>query len=62
VTIRFEWDEKKAKANLKKHKVGFDEAETVFGDASAKIFYDETHSIDEDREIIVGHYEENKGI
>jgi len=30
--LRFEWDEKKAKANLKKHRVDFDEATTVFTD------------------------------
>lgn len=35
--MQFEWDAEKAEANLKKHGVGFDEAETVFGDSLARI-------------------------
>ena len=54
MSVRFEWDDDKAKANLKKHKVSFDEACTVFGDALAKIFGDDQHSAGELREIIVG--------
>jgi uncharacterized DUF497 family protein len=53
--MQFEWDIEKAEANLKKHRISFAEAETVFGDPLAKIFDDELHSIDEKREIIVGH-------
>lgn len=53
--MQFEWDTKKAAANLKKHKIDFAEAETFFGDPLAKIFDDEIHSIDEKREIIIGH-------
>ncbi len=52
---KFEWDQEKARANLSKHKVGFDEASTVFVDPLAKIFYDQDHSTDEIREIILGH-------
>jgi uncharacterized protein len=55
MSVTFEWDDDKAKANLKKHKVGFDEASTVFADHLAKIFSDNEHSADEIREIIVGH-------
>jgi uncharacterized DUF497 family protein len=55
MSVRFEWDDDKARSNLKKHKVGFDEASTVFGDPFAKIFFDEEHSSQETREIIVGH-------
>jgi uncharacterized protein len=55
MSVRFEWDDDKAKANLKKHKVSFDEASTVFGDPLAKIFSDDKHSPEEVREIIVGH-------
>ncbi|HZS06401.1 MAG TPA: BrnT family toxin [Blastocatellia bacterium] len=55
MTTRFEWDENKAASNLDKHGVSFDEASTVFDDPSAKIFDDETHSISEYREIIIGH-------
>ena len=46
---------RKAAANVKKHKVAFDEALTVFADPLAKIFDDPDHSEDEKREIIVGH-------
>jgi uncharacterized DUF497 family protein len=55
MSLRFEWDKKKAAANLKKHKVSFDEATTVFDDPLAYIFDDEDHSEDEHREIIIGH-------
>jgi hypothetical protein len=58
--VQFEWDTKKAAANLKKHKIDFAEAETVFGDSLAKIFDDEIHSIDEKREIIIGHSIKNR--
>ena len=53
--VTFEWDDRKSKTNLKKHRISFDEAKTVFRDALAKIFHDPDHSIDEDRELIVGH-------
>jgi uncharacterized DUF497 family protein len=53
--LRFEWDEGKAASNLSKHKVSFEEAQTVFYNPLACIFDDEWHSLDEPREIIVGH-------
>ena len=53
--MTFVWDSDKAAANLKKHKVSFDEASTVFSDPLALIFPDEAHSIAEGREIIIGH-------
>ena len=53
--LRFEWDETKAETNLSKHGVSFQEAQTVFLDPLARIFDDEFHSVDELREIIVGH-------
>jgi uncharacterized protein len=53
--MQFEWDKKKSAANLKKHAITFDEASTVFGDPMARIFDDEDHSVEEAREIIVGH-------
>ena len=52
--IRFEWDEKKAVANQKKHHVSFDLAITVFDDPSALIAPDEKHSKVENREWIIG--------
>ena len=51
----FEWDKNKARINAQKHKVNFDEAKTVFYNPLSKIFDDESHSIKERREIIIGH-------
>jgi len=52
--IRFEWDQKKSRASLKKHGVSFEEAQTVFLDENAMRFYDPDHSEDEDRFIMLG--------
>ncbi len=52
--LRFQWDEKKGKANLKKHGISFEEARTVFYDENAIQFYDPDHSDDEDRFILLG--------
>ena len=53
--VQFEWDQRKVTSNLRKHGVSFDEASTVFRDQLACIFDDETHSDQEQREIIIGH-------
>ena len=53
-TLRFEWDDRKAAANLKKHGVGFDEAKSVFVDENAKLIDDPDHSEVEDRFVILG--------
>ena len=50
----FEWDEDKAKENLRKHKVSFEEATTVFSDPLSASTDDPDHSIDEDRNITIG--------
>ena len=55
MSLEFEWDPKKAVANLGKHGVSFEEAITVFADPLARIFNDDKHSSEERREIIVGH-------
>jgi hypothetical protein len=55
MNFRFEWDKIKAAANIRKHKVNFDEAKTVFHDPLARIFDDEEHSKLEKREMIIGH-------
>ncbi len=52
--IVFEWDPAKAKKNIQKHQVSFNEAATVFGDPMSMTFYDPDHSIDENRFITVG--------
>ena len=43
MSLTFEWDDVKAKKNLKKHSVDFEEAQSVFADISACIFDDEWH-------------------
>jgi len=53
-SLVFDWDKRKAKANLKKHNVSFDEAKTAFFDESALQFYDPDHSEDEDRFLLLG--------
>ena len=52
--MEFEWNENKAGSNFQKHGVTFDEAKTVFDDSLASIFDDIWHSIDEQRELIIG--------
>jgi uncharacterized DUF497 family protein len=52
--VRFEWDPKKAAANLKKHGVSFQEAATVFGDPLAITFQDPDHSEGEERQLTFG--------
>ena len=52
--LRFEWDEKKSRSNQRKHGVSFEEAQTVFFDEHAVEFYDETHSPEEDRFLLLG--------
>ena len=53
--MKFQWDSKKATANVQKHGISFDEAVTVFKDPLALIFDDNAHSENEYREIIIGH-------
>lgn len=50
----YEWDAAKARANLRKHKVSFEEAASVFLDRFALTYQDPDHSDEEDREITVG--------
>ena len=52
--IKFSWDKNKAQSNLKKHKVSFEEAKTVFDDENARLIFDPDHSEDEDRFILLG--------
>lgn len=52
--IKFEWNPAKAASNLKKHGVSFEEAQTVFYDEFAVQFYDEPHSAEEDRFLMLG--------
>ena len=52
--IQFEWDAPKAAANVKKHGVSFEEARSVFYDEFAVQFFDEDHSGDEARFLLLG--------
>ena len=52
--MNFEWDEEKAKKNLKKHNVDFDEATTVFSDPFSITIPDPDHSVGEHRYIDIG--------
>lgn len=58
--FEFEWDENKAKTNLTKYEIFFEDAKTVFQDIFAYIFYYEWHSNNEEREIIIGHDSKNR--
>ena len=53
-SLRFEWEHRKASANLKKHGISFEEAKSVFYDEGAKLISDPDHSEDEDRFILLG--------
>lgn len=52
--MRFEWDRSKAERNLKRHRVSFDEAVTVFYDPLTATFDDPEHSRGENRLITIG--------
>ncbi len=54
MSLAFEWDPEKARANARKHGVSFDEAATSFGDPLSVTIPDPDHSDDEDRFILLG--------
>ena len=58
--IEFQWNETKAIANLKKHKVSFEEARSVFFDEFAVQFFDKQNSTSEDRFILLGRSSESR--
>ena len=53
-SIQFEWDPRKAQANLRKHKVSFEDAQSVFSDEHALLIDDPDHSKEEDRFVLLG--------
>jgi hypothetical protein len=53
--LTFQWDPRKAKKNVEKHKVSFEEAASVFADPLSMTFPDPDHSVDEMRYITLGH-------
>ena len=52
--LRIEWDEGKNRENVRKHKVAFEEAATVFSDERALLLADPDHSDEEDRFVLLG--------
>jgi uncharacterized DUF497 family protein len=52
--VIYEWDPAKAAANLRRHKVSFAEAASVFLDPLALTFSDPDRSDEKDREITIG--------
>jgi uncharacterized DUF497 family protein len=50
----FEWDDEKAKSNLKKHGVSFEEGATIFNDPKVATISDPDHSEDEERYVSIG--------
>ena len=52
--IRFSWDARKVRQNVKSHKLSFEEASTVFSDDKAIEFFDPDHSKKEDRFLMLG--------
>lgn len=53
-SIAFSWDDRKNKAEQKKHGVSFEEAQTVFFDENAIEYFDPDHSEEEDRYLMLG--------
>jgi len=56
----FEWEHQKAKSNLKKHGVSFEEASTAFQDTLSLAIDDPLHSIDEERVVLIGMSNKNR--
>ncbi len=54
MSLVFEWDEKKATVNRRKHRVSFEEASTAFGDPLSITIEDPHHSKNENRLILIG--------
>jgi uncharacterized DUF497 family protein len=60
VSLVFEWDNVKAKANKRKHRVSFEEAATAFGDPLSITIRDPDHSAREKRFVLVGRTHKGK--
>jgi len=53
-SISFSWDDRKNIANQKKHRLSFEEAQSVLFDEHAIEYYDPDHSESEDRFLMLG--------
>ncbi|MEA3289240.1 MAG: BrnT family toxin [Campylobacterota bacterium] len=54
MNYNFEWDPNKAKSNILKHQISFEDAASIFKDENAISIFDEDHSDSEDRWITIG--------
>jgi uncharacterized DUF497 family protein len=54
MALTFEWDARKARSNLTKHRISFEEASTVFADGLSLTIPDPDHSLAEKRSITLG--------
>ena len=52
--VLVEWDENKNKINIQKQGISFETAALVFADEERIEYYDEIHSVNEDRYIVLG--------
>ena len=62
MALTFELDESKAKENLRKHKVSFEEEKTIFNDPLLLTFPDPEHSESEQRYINLGRSSRDRGL
>jgi uncharacterized DUF497 family protein len=60
MSLQFEWDAAKARTNIRKHKVSFEEAKTVFNDPELITYLDTTHSDAELRFVNIGQSERGR--
>ena len=58
--VIFEWDANKAQINLRKHRISFEEAKTIFNDPYLLTYPDEFHSMQEERFISIGYSSQNR--
>lgn len=58
--LEFEWDDVKALANVRKHRITFEEAVTAFSDDLSLTIPDPLHSHFEHRFVLIGHSSKNK--
>ena len=50
----FDWDPAKEASNIRKHGITFEEASTVFDDIYGRFIYDDDHSDNEERFLLLG--------
>jgi len=52
--VLVEWDDNKNRINIQKHGISFETAALVFADEKRIEYYDEIHSVNEDRYVVLG--------